>query len=119
MSNNTPDKWVILKITLKDSTEPIYKVFATWYGGYLGADSWRMNSGIVHVEESDNYYAFHGHSGSIYTCNKSPNCYGTSGYSSGILNNMITKVNESDAGTVEVLDGDTNWMELFGGKDGN
>lgn len=65
---NTPDNWVLLKITLE--TETYYKVLAGWSGGYLDGDSWRMNSGIAKVEEDEDYYSFIGESGSVYKCHK-------------------------------------------------
>ena len=40
MSVYNPDKWVIVKIDA--DSECIYKVFACWYGGYAGSDSWRI-----------------------------------------------------------------------------
>ena len=61
-----PDKWVIIHIPQNN----IYKVFATWAGGYLGGDRWRLNSGINHIEEDQDYYYFFGHSGSCYECHK-------------------------------------------------
>ena len=54
MSDYAPDKWLVVKITT--DKEPLYKVFACWYGGYLGSDSWQFNSGIVKVEFVDDYY---------------------------------------------------------------
>jgi hypothetical protein len=57
MSYHNPDKWVIIKITGKD---PHYRVFCSWYGGYGGSDSWRMNSGITKLIEEDDYYLFIG-----------------------------------------------------------
>lgn len=33
-----PDNWLVIKIGV---TDPIYKVFATWHGGYLDGDSWK------------------------------------------------------------------------------
>ena len=44
----TPDGWMIVKIT---GTNPHYRVFGSWRGGYLSGDSWRMNSGIISVKE--------------------------------------------------------------------
>ena len=46
----TPDKWLVLKIG------DLYKVYGTWYGGYLGSDSWKINSGIVKVEEDEYFF---------------------------------------------------------------
>ena len=103
----TPHEWLIVKIGEKD---PFYKVFATWRGGYLGGDSWRMNSGITKVEESDTTYDFYGESGSCYSCNK--NGYGSSSYTQGVLNNIIEKAKEVNT-VVEIMDTDTDWVELF------
>ncbi len=64
----TPDKWIIIKIDSKN--DPHYRVFATWSGGYLTGDSWKMNSGIVSVTEDEDYYYFKGSSGSTYKCHK-------------------------------------------------
>lgn len=85
----TPDRWVIVKI---NGNDPHYRVFATWYGGYLGSDSWRMNSGITKVSEDDDYYHFEGSSGSVYHCHKQAR--GISGYGSSVLNAMIEKQND-------------------------
>lgn len=63
----TPDRWVLLKIGGED---PHYKIFASWRGGYLSGDSWRMNSGIVGVTKEGDFYLFRGASGSVYRCHK-------------------------------------------------
>ena len=76
-----PDYWCIIKIPNK---EPIYKVFATWKGGYGGSDSWQANSGIAHVIDKETHYEIIGLSGSIYICNKTT--YGTTSYGVSILN---------------------------------
>jgi len=67
---NIPDNWVIVKVVGRGDT--YYKVLAGWSGGYLDGDSWRLNSGIEKVEESEDYYDFIGYSGSVYRCRK--NC---------------------------------------------
>lgn len=63
-----PDKWVI--VAYDSDRKTIYKVLAGWSGGYLTGDSWRMNSGITKVEEDGGDYIFHGHSSTVYRCNK-------------------------------------------------
>lgn len=68
MSIYTPDAWNIVSFT--SNGEKVDKVFAGWYGGYTGSDSWKMSSGIVKIEETDNAYLVHNYSGSIYTCYK-------------------------------------------------
>lgn len=63
-----PNAWVIIKCKTKDET--VYKVMGGWYGGYLFGDSWRLNSGIEKVIETDDSYEFIGSSGSVYKCFK-------------------------------------------------
>jgi hypothetical protein len=104
MSDYTPGRWVVVKITT--DKEPLYKVFACWYGGYAGSDSWQMNSGIKSVEEDETHFMFNGYSGSVYRCHK--NTYGTSGYGGGVLQNFIDKADNK----IEMLPGGTNWKEL-------
>ena len=62
-----PDNWVVLKFKGDD---PHYRVLAGWSGGYTTGDSWRMNSGITGVNETEEYYYFSGSSGSEYRCSK-------------------------------------------------
>ena len=88
-----PDYWCIIKMQYK---EPIYKVFATWKGGYLGSDSWRANSGIKKVIDKETNYEIIGLSGSIYTCYKT--AYGTTSYGVSILNHSgFEPLSEEDA----------------------
>ena len=81
-----PDAWTVIKI--EDDKSTWYKLFASWNGGYLGEDSWRMNSGIEKIEETENDYLIHGFSGSCYKCNKYT--YGKlNSYTHKILSNII------------------------------
>ena len=92
MSNHyIPDKWIIIEIS--SAEDSVRKVFATWYGGYLDGDSWRLSSGITKVEDKGDWYLFHNESGSIYQCYKG--YYGTNSYSYGILMNFVEKARES------------------------
>lgn len=59
----TPDEWQIVKIL---GTDPHYRVFGSWRGGYLDGDSWRLNSGIKKIEKVDNGWELIGYSGSVY-----------------------------------------------------
>jgi hypothetical protein len=65
-----------------------------------------MNSGIVNVESTDDYYDFHGQSGSVYRCYKKS--YGTNGYGGSVLQNFIDKADYK----IEILPENTNWREL-------
>jgi hypothetical protein len=80
MAEYFPDKWLIVEVLGDD---PHYRVFAVWSGGYLSPDSWRLNSGIVDVEEDDEFYYFYGKSKSVYQCNKQS--YGTNSYGIEVL----------------------------------
>jgi hypothetical protein len=102
-----PDKWVCIKLTPKEN-KSYYRIFACWYGGYLGSDSWQLNSGVASVNVLEDSYQFIGASGSIYQCHK--NTYGTSGYGSGVLNQMINGV--KDEITIEVMPEDTDFLTL-------
>lgn len=99
-----PDKWCIVKIN-KD----LYKVFASFYGGYAGADSWKLNSGITKVVETDTNIEFYGCSGSVYICDKLS--YGAHIFGEGVLNNLIRYAKESNT-TIEIMSGDTKWTTL-------
>jgi hypothetical protein len=108
--SETPDKWVVVKIDNSLDT-PFYKVFATWAGGYLDGDRWKLNSGIKSVESDDDYYYFIGHSGSCYKCHKKG--YGTAtSYGEGVLMDMIKNAYKINA-TINVLPEDTEWEELL------
>lgn len=115
MSNGyEPDKWCVLKLTtaavLPDVEDSVhYRVFGSWYGGWAGSDSWRMNSGITKATSVDGYYAFDGSSGSMYYCGK--NTYGTSGYGWSVLSGIISR--QADIGIkIEVMLEETDFSVL-------
>ena len=101
MSDYTPDKWAIVRITSKDHP-PIDKVVGSWYGNFTGGDSWRMNSGIEKVVDTENVYEVHGYSGSVYYCKKG--CEGMSAYTEMVMNNMATQLEEGGLGMMRVID---------------
>ena len=107
----TPEHWVVLKI---NGPEPYFRVFGGWRGGYLDGDRWKMNSGIVGIEEDEDYYYFEGYSGSWYKCNK--NGYGLkngmywfASYAQQVLMNII----EKSPVPIEVLDEDTDFTDIL------
>ena len=101
----TPDKWVVLKLP-----NNIHKVFASWAGGYLHRDSWKLNSGIANVEQEGDYYYFTGYSGSVYKCHKMG--YGTTSYGSLVLDDMLQRALKSDV-VVEILPDAVNWVDAI------
>lgn len=108
MSEYNPDCWVMLKFTHGET--PVYKVLASWYGGYARGDTWQLNSGVVRVEEDGQCYVFHGASGSVYRCHKST--YGMSMFTRGILANFQADIEEANAVTLDLLPEETNFMEI-------
>lgn len=109
--SNKPDKWVVVKIT-NGKEEPIYKVLASWYGGYTGSDSWRMNSGITEVKDNEHHLSFYGYSGSIYECGKQ--LYGMSSLANGVLSSMTKKIEDGEIyATIELMPEDTDWLNLI------
>lgn len=99
--SETPQRWVVLK--LPDNN---YKIFATWGGGYLIGDRWKLNSGISKVEEDKNFYYFYGFSGSCYKCHKKG--YGTTtSYGLNILNQLTKQKG------VELMKNRKDWTKLI------
>lgn len=90
MNEYKPDRWVVLEVN--NGEEVINKVFAGWYGGFGGSDSWKLNSGNVKEEEFDDRWEFTGYSGSVYVCYKS--CYGMSGYMGVVLTFWLSQLPE-------------------------
>lgn len=90
MSNSYhPDKWVVLVFSQADGVT-YRKVFASWYGGFAGSDSWKLSSVIEHVEDIGDTLEFHCCSGSTYYCNKKS--YGMSAYSTSVYNYWVSEV---------------------------
>jgi hypothetical protein len=110
MSDYIPDKWVVVKISgYKDQSKPVYKVFACWYGGWAGSDSWKLNSGITKATLEGFVYSFEGSSGSVYECHK--DTYGTNMYGNGVLSNMIEK-SKANGIAIEILPEDTDFLTV-------
>jgi len=86
----SPDGWVLIKVI---GSDPHYKVFGSWRGGFADGDSWRMNSGVTSVTEEKDHFIFSSFSGSQYVCHKET--YGLLGsYCSSVLKNFC---NSSDS----------------------
>ena len=103
MSDERPDAWVIIEV-VAPSIGTIRRLLCSYYGGYLGADSWRMSSGVVSTESVDNYYNVTNHSGSVYTIAKGPGCYRMSGLASGVWANTLKAAENSEDVKVRLYD---------------
>jgi hypothetical protein len=99
----TPQRWVIVEINSND--DPIYyKVLAGWESSR--DESWRMNSGITRVEETDDAWEFYGSSGSCYSCSKER--YGFTNVSENIFHQLRNHYGDQ----VKLLCEDTDWNKL-------
>lgn len=90
MSYYTPSGWSFLKIKVYGQDNTIVKVFGSWSGGYLSGDSWRVNSGVTKIEESDREYIVSGYSGSQYILSKTVNHI--TAYNKRVLEDMIEEL---------------------------
>jgi hypothetical protein len=112
--NYYPDYWQVVSVQEKGK-KPVYKVFATFVGGYTEGDVWRLNSGIVGVtrvttENTDRLH-FAGESGSQYACPLNEGCYRTNLFSESILRRLVEDA--KDIGVeVKVLPFDTDFERL-------
>jgi hypothetical protein len=86
MNDYNPDKWMLVKV---NGQTPHYRIFGSWYGGFAGADEWRLNSGVESVREEGNFYIFEGTSGSTYSCHKE--AYGASSFGMSVVLNYEKK----------------------------
>lgn len=80
-----PDKAILMHFIAEDK----YSVFASFYGGYLGSDSWRRSSPIQKFELEDEIVTATTESGNQYKF--SLNGLGTSGYAQSVLNGALTE----------------------------
>lgn len=98
-----PDNWVVIKITGDD---PHYRILAGWSGGYTTGSSWRMNSGIVSVEQFEDLFMFKGSTGSVYNCSRT-------GYGLRMNNAHIwAQLQELHVDKVELMPEDTDWLNM-------
>lgn len=102
----TPDRWVVVRL---DIGETLYKVLGGWHGGYLGSDSWRLNSGCTGVKEDGDFLEFTGWSGSVYRVHK--NAYGMSVLMASTVAQLEDYAKENGR-EVEVMPEDTDWLAL-------
>jgi len=100
-----PDLWVVVKFNEGTDNKVYYKVLASWRGGYLDSDAWRMNSGITKAEEEGDYILFYDGSDSVYYCLKKN--YGASPYAVGVLGQMREKQPELN---IKVMPFNTNFI---------
>ena len=95
-----PSSWIVFKV----KETGLYKLLggSLVSDGYLNDKSWRVNSGITHIEDDGQNWLFHGTSGSVYVCAKTAYA----------MRMAMGKVFYTIKDSVDLLDEDTNWMEL-------
>lgn len=101
MSKYTPDTWVVLEFMTPSMTTPLRKVFAGWYGGFAGANSWQLNSGITNVRLADGWWEFDGYSGSVYRCH--PDAYHMSSLMQDVLSKWLKQADERGDTQIRIL----------------
>lgn len=95
-----PDRWVVVEFTTP--TETYKKVFAGWYGGFTGGDSWKLNSGITATRIYKDLFEFDGYSGSMYQCNR--HNYGMSSYMCNIWSSWLKQAENQEGVSLRVLE---------------
>lgn len=104
-----PDCWVMLKISGPDKP-PMYKILASWYGGYGGSNRWKLSSGTTNVTKTDSgAMLFKQASGSEYMCGKPDGSYGMSGYTAGVFNTWNV---EGTGITIEIMPENTDFTSI-------
>ena len=97
--NYTPDRWVIIEV---DSIAGKHrKVLGSWYGGYLGSDSYRVSSGITKVVDRRKHYEIENESGSVYICYKGAE--GMSSLTSGVYKKYKKDLKDQKLGTIKII----------------
>ncbi len=94
MNTYIPDSWVIVEISSPEHGK-ILKILASWYGGYAGADSWKLSSGIETVKKNSNRYEAINSSGSLYILDGSELVYRMSGYATNVYANLRRQLDEA------------------------
>jgi hypothetical protein len=101
MSEYTPDRWKLVKIT-NSSSKVHYRIFATWGGSYMYGSSWKMSSGCTpDSEQVDGVWNLPQSSGSTYRIR--PESEGICGGWNGVLKTYNEEM-ESYGGKLEIID---------------
>ena len=88
-----PDAYRFIEIKQPEDDTSIIKLYASWRGGYLHGDSWRINSGILRIEEQGDEAFVHGYSGSVYCIKKDYEGILTS-FTFSVLDDLLDKLGD-------------------------
>lgn len=100
MREYTPDSWRLVVIESPEHGK-IYKVLASWYGGFTQGDSWKLSSGIEGVTKEGNLYVMPQSSGSVYNCYEGAEH--VSSIMGGVYSSFARQLEESGRGTIRML----------------
>lgn len=78
---HTPDLWQVLVIESEEYGKS-FKVLGSWYGGFVGSNSWKLSSGTESITFDGQYYTLPQASGSTYVLYK--DAVGMSGFTHSI-----------------------------------
>lgn len=117
MSDERPDAWVLVGMTTPENGT-FFRLLCSYYGGYLGADEWRMCSAIQHSIDVDNFYCVVSQSGNRYLISKNPGAYRMSSLTSGVWSRMIEALKEHDGATARIYDPEEAFAYLESIKSG-
>lgn len=94
MSEQIPDRWVILNI--KTSLREFQVILAGWNGSYIGSDSWRRSSPIDTKIEDDEKIVAKTVSGTEYVLHKSRRGF------TGLMHNVYATMLENSKGEASI-----------------
>lgn len=105
MNTYHPDSWKIVMIESEEYGR-IYKVLASWYGGFARGDSWKLSSGIEGVQITEGEHSeLRGRNSKIYTMPQSSGSVYVlyegnehiSGIMSGVFSSFANRAEGSEA----------------------
>ena len=88
MRTYTPDLWSLLEIT-EIGEQKLYKVVASWYGGFGGSNSWKISSGATVIIQYPKHLDIINISGSVYRVGTDN--YGMSSYTRSIVDGYMSE----------------------------
>ena len=93
-----PDLWKIVRIETKPHGT-LFKVFSSFYGGYLGSDAWKISSRIKTIEDQGTQYVATTQSGNRYSLIKGNE--GFSGFGRNVFEQYQGDLANSGLGSLE------------------
>jgi hypothetical protein len=102
-----PDCWVLVRLE-SEEFGVVNKILASFYGGYPQGNSWKLSSGIISVEHSDDVYTISLTSGSTYICYE--NSERLAGMAENVYNDFLRQL-EGTESTIKIVSMDDYFKE--------